>query len=444
MTDDYQMYGDMKRIWIYIVLCWAAVACSPEEDVFTETPVGLGSVKLIKLRADHCMMLPDGKATMKFYAEAYNILELPSYAPETDGDSIMYNPKTVRDTSLIPAGLLPEGLFRLVDNEGREYPDFAFSTTDTRPRTLRFHLEAGELVSDELEIRVRELPEVDYEPIEVPVIFHLLNYVGKPGYPEITITSETVRKNIERLNDVFNGKSTTDPNGGNARITFRAAEYDNTGMSLEVPGLHVYEMPSDSTFTLDDRYRNFVFGRKTTLMYDFRNFLNIWLIYNPNGAHYVASVPNVIDDPENPIPGLTTTAMPSVYPNSATDIGFFVNVSSFLNPDRSSDAFEISTAMARYLGCLPTLVSTLNGGNMVNGDTDFCPDTPYYYYDNLSVFKTDSTMLFTSYNVMDAYSYKNSVTVDQAARIRRCLERCPSRWMWKSRFAFTGRKEDRK
>ena len=40
---------------------------------------------------------------------------------------------------------------------------------------------------------------------------------------------------------------------------------------------------------------------------------------------------------------------------------------------------------------------------------------------------------------MDGYSYKNSVSVDQVRRLRTVLDRCPSRWMYKSRFATTGK-----
>ena len=53
-------------------------------------------------------------------------------------------------------------------------------------------------------------------------------------------------------------------------------------------------------------------------------------------------------------------------------------------------------------------------------------------------------LYFTSYNVMDRYSYKNSISRDQIKRIRMHLERCPSRWMYKSKFAFTGKSEDKR
>lgn len=93
----------------------------------------------------------------------------------------------------------------------------------------------------------------------------------------------------------------------------------------------------------------------------------------------------------------------------------------------------------------------MNGlSNMVNGDTDYCPDTYYYWNDNQSVKKDTSrnenpgndTEYFTSYNIMDRYSMKNSITVDQVARIRMHIEKCPSRWMYKSKFPFTGKRED--
>ena len=54
----------------------------------------------------------------------------------------------------------------------------------------------------------------------------------------------------------------------------------------------------------------------------------------------------------------------------------------------------------------------------------------------------ENTEYFTSYNVMDRYSWKNSITVDQVARIREHIEKCPSRWMYKSKYALTGLRED--
>lgn len=43
------------------------------------------------------------------------------------------------------------------------------------------------------------------------------------------------------------------------------------------------------------------------------------------------------------------------------------------------------------------------------------------------------------FNVIDIYSRKNSVSVDQVKRMRMVMKQCPSRWSYKSGFAFTGK-----
>lgn len=443
----------MKKILYLIVILLIVGGCGKEDDFFFENPVTAGNIKLIRLRADHNTLLPDGKATMKFYVEAYNILELPDYTPTYEGDSAIYIPNLVRDTSLIPEDLLPAGLFHLVDDSGREYSDFSFSTTDSSVRSIRFHVEAGELTSNDIEIQIRSLPQEEYDEIIIPVIFHVLIPAQNPSVAPINIAPETVIKNIGRLNDVFNGWATTDPNGGNAKIIFKPAEYDNNGIKLDNPGVHYYEIANSVILEKNDDYLDYVMSKGTTLMYDYRNFLNIWLINNPTGSSSIVSGPTVIDRSDDPIPGLNAEVLSGKFPTKPTDIGFFISMSYFLNPLQTADYFEISTVMAQYLGLLSTQGIELYGEtNFVNGDTDYCPDTPFYWNNFSSVFKNNSkggtsnkhTLYFTSYNVMDRYSYKNSISVDQVARIRLHLERCPSRWMYKSKFAFTGDMKDRK
>ena len=436
----------MKKLVYLFALMLFAASCEDEGEVYYENPVTASNIKLIRLRADHQTVLGNGKACMKFYADAYNILELPDYTPSYDGDSAIYNPSIKRDTSLIPRDLLPDGLFKLYDETGKEYPDFTFSTTDPTQRNIRFHLEVGELSSEEVEIKVRPLPEKEYEPIVIPVIFHVMNFSKNPSIPAIDITEKVIQKNIDRLNSVFSGNASTDPNGGDSKITFRLAEYDNIGIKLDVPGIHVYEIPSDLNFEKDEDYSQFVMDERSELLYDYRRFLNIWLINNPTGNSYSSKAPTVIDDEKNPIPGLEAKEITAAFPEKPEEVGIFINMSNFLNPYQFMDYFEISTTLGRYFGLLSTQVSELGGiTNMVNGDTDYCEDTPYYWGEISSVFKNngkgdqkEGVMYFTSYNIMDRYSYKNSISCDQIDRIRQHLDRCPSRWMYKSDFAFTG------
>lgn len=441
----------MKKIYYLIIVLLITSACEKDDDFFFDNLVTVGDIKLIRLRADHNTLLPDGKATMKFYAEAYNIVELPNYTPTYQGDSAIYESGMIRDTSLIPADLLPVDLFHLVDDSGQEYPDFSFSTTDVQERTIRFCVKAGELISETIEVSVRPLPVDKYNEITIPVIFHILNPAKNPSIAPIEITPETVMKNIERLNGVFNAKATTDPNGGNAKIIFKPAEYDNNGIKLDYPGVHYHEIGNTVILEESDDYLDYIMSKGTVLMYDYRHFLNIWLINNSKSSSSIVTAPTVIDRPEDPIPGLNAGEMPEDFPLKPTDVGFFIDMSYFLNPLQTTDHFEISTVMAQYLGLLSTQASEVYGEtNFIDGDTDYCEDTPYYWNDFSSIFKYNSkvpdenTLYFTSYNIMDRYSYKNSISIDQVARIRLHLERCPSRWMYKSKFAFTGKEEDRK
>ena len=90
-----------------------------------------------------------------------------------------------------------------------------------------------------------------------------------------------------------------------------------------------------------------------------------------------------------------------------------------------------------------------NNDKVVDGDNDFCADTYFYYSSyNASIFKNNRLYRedadaeyewFTSFNVMDNYSRKNSISVDQALRMRHVLKSCPSRWAYKSNWAFTGK-----
>jgi len=433
---------------VLLSLCWA---CENDElKYIVENKVDGGSIKLLGLRADHWMMLPDGKATMKFYPEAYNILELPNYTPTYKGDTALYIPSIKRDTSLIPTSMLPEGFFHLYDEDGNEYSDFTFSTQNTEPRIVRFHVKAGELKSEDLYIKIRPLPTEEYEELEIPVVFHVMNQPSTPGIPNIKIEAETIYKRLERMNDVFAGRATTDPNGWNARIKFIPALYSNDGTLLEEPGIHKYEIPSTVVLEKDQEFSDYVYENSDKLIFDYEHFLNIWLINNPKGSSSIVSAPTIIDDPNNPIPGLNAEEKPIPFPGKPEDVGFFISMSDFVNPMQSTDYYEISTVMGKYLGLLVTKASESSyASNFKNGDTDYCQDTPFYWSSTQSVYKNNyhsslnanDVHLFTSYNIMDGYSYKNSITLDQVKRIRQVLERCPSRWMYKSKFASTGKKE---
>lgn len=441
----------MKQIVALLTIIILLAACQKEDDYVYENPVTLADIKMISLRADHKTLLPDGKAKMQFYITAYGLKELPDYSVTYEDDSAIYTPSVACDTFIIPADMLPAGSLKLYDEEGREYPDFAYTTTDTKERDITFYAKSGELESEKLTIRIRKLPEENYEELVFPVIFHVMNPAEEVGVPKFTVTEESVKTNLERLNNVFNSLVTTDPNSWKANIRFEPAKYNPSGVKLSVAGIHQWNISASEKFEDIDDYEAYVLSKKSSLMYDYRHYLNIWLINFPKGSTASAKAPTVIL-PNETIAGLYAKEWPVIgFPEKPKDVGFFINMSSFLNPITSANFFEISNPMALFFGLLNTEASEMNGmSNMVDGDTDYCADTYYYWNDNQSVMKDTSrndnpgknTVYFTSYNIMDRYSKKNSITADQVARIRMHIEKCPSRWMYKSKFPFTGKRED--
>ncbi|HJA16000.1 MAG TPA: hypothetical protein H9796_13140 [Candidatus Butyricimonas faecavium] len=444
----------MNRILLLFMLLVVFISCH-DDDVFYENPTALSDIKLLSVRADHKMLLPDGKAKMRFYITAFGIKELPDYSAQykgEDNDTVLYVPRVACDTFRIPDDVIPAGVLKLYDEHGNEVPDAIYSTTDVTERMLYFYAKSGELESERIAVQIRKLPEQTYKELEFPVIFHVLNPAEQVGVPSFKITEEVVKKNLERLNDVFGRVVTTDPNGADARIKFVAAKYDVSGMKLAEEGIHNWEISASESFEDIDDYEEYVRRNELNLIYDYRHYLNIWLINYPQGANASVKSPTVILSGEY-IPGLNAQWWPlDQFPEKPRDVGFFINMSAFLNPMSSTDFFEISNPMAQFFGLLSTQASeNYEGSNLVNGDTDYCPDTYYYWNDNSSVLKNTSkeedsmdenTEYFTSYNVMDRYSWKNSITVDQVARIREHIEKCPSRWMYKSKYALTGLRED--
>ena len=121
---------------------------------------------------------------------------------------------------------------------------------------------------------------------------------------------------------------------------------------------------------------------------------------------------------------------------SCLEVGVLVNYMTFLNPSvQGTNTFTLATVLAEYYGLLSTNTRYYKNLNS-DGDIDYCPDT-YTSYANYYplVFKANNLEgqpeeleleWFTSFNVIDRYSRKNSVSIDQALRMRKVLKQCPS------------------
>lgn len=439
----------MKYIFTSIIVgILLMTSCSPDDIEMLDNSVNLEDITKIELRADHKTLIPLEGLKMDFHVLAYSSKNFVKYNTDKVGDTVYYKEETVADTFLIPADMIPKGFIKIYDENGNELKDKSFSTTDTTIRTLHFQAKAGDLVSNVKDIQIRKVPQEDYPEIVYPVIFHVIVPPASAG-PSYEVSSEDLQKKLDRMNDIFNRHVTTNPNGGNVKITFRLAEYDPKGLALVEKGKDFVQL----TEKLENQkaYEAYI---NQNLIWDPNKYLNIWLAkftgsWSSSGSYtYVAKAPTVILR-GNSIPGIDamvvdefTAADVSTY----SEIGLMINYSEFLAPNSfSSNTFEPATAMGLFFGLKKTKLTKDPTGP--GYDNDYCADTYYYYDDSNVIYKStswdehqeDPIEYFTSFNIMEDYSRKNSITADQASRMREVVDKCPSRWSYKSQWAFTGR-----
>lgn len=450
-----------------IILAWIAswMACTPEDAEVYLNPVEAGDVKTLVLAADHETLLPDGKAEMNFRILAYGSKELLVKQKKTFGDSVVYTEEPATIQYLIPDDELPKGAFAVYDGNGKKLEGNVFSTTRTDWETLEFYAEGNGIRSEPLQVKRRDLPADEYEEIVFPVIFHCLvpPYSAKPAY---SISTEALESKLERVNNIFNALISENPNGGNAKIRFRLAEYGPDGKLLLEKGKHVINLTSN--LANQAAYENYI-NKTSGMIWNPLRYLNVFICkfsdnWSSDGSStYVATAPNVILTGSEPIPGITARevdAFTSKYLTSYKDVGIMLNYEGVLNVNsmEKNNATEMATVFGYYFGLKGMMridrwewVEDENGNyvqekvsNIVDGDTDYCADT--YIYENtvanFTIYKNEyfDGKYYTSFNIMEDYSRKNSITLDQARRIRAVVERCPSRWSYKSDWAFTGRK----
>ncbi len=432
-------------------------SCTPDDETLIYNPVSAEDIKFIELRADHKMMIPDQKSRMEFRVIAFGVKEHMHLLHKTEAGEIVYYETVRRDSFEIPKDLIPEGLLNVYDNSGKILENNIFTAEGNETGTLKFYAKAGELKSNELEIRMRPIPVEPREEYVFPVIFHLIE-LDPSISATYTVSERKLQSEIDKLNRIFNREMTTNPNGGNAGIRFELAKYDERGLLLREPGKNIHRIPLSETPSNERAYHNYI-NTAQALKWDPNKYLNIWVAryattWSSDGSKtYVAKKPNVILKGAEPIPGLINPKEVETFSKKDigdySDVGILINYMGFLNFNAGdlNNKPELATVIGYYFGLQDMMVRG-NKSNIVDGDTDYCEDTYMFTEtDNFSVFKKSysededavPSEYFTSFNIMEKYSRKNSITHDQAVRIRQFIERCPSRWSYKSRWALEGK-----
>ena len=396
------------KYFIYPLLMFSGLcACTPDEDELVD--FSDFQIAKVELGADHRQLIADGISTLTLNPMLYQ-----PYKIQTDDgrDTIVYGK--------IPVDRLAEGTVQYFLEDGTPLKEGKYRTTDLSKSEQGFYVTANGLKSDVFKVSIREpFAEDAYETITYPVVFHLIQDKTKVELGQ-GVGADIVNYAFNTIYNCFARTAAFSPNGADTKIRFRLAEYDPNGRKMEEKGINRYSLSTSDLNNLNpEKIKN-----NPKICWDYKRYLNIWIVENMGNSvstpHYILNTADL-----NQIQGVSFEQLSleeiEKQEYSLTDIGY-------------------PTQMGKFFGLLDT----------ENQKEDYCEDTfAYNTYkepwntalegSNSRLKISTDGLIFYSVNIMDASSYKNTISMDQVKRIRTITDNCPHRWAWKSDWAFTGK-----
>ena len=408
--------------FIYPLLMFSGLcACTPDEDELVD--FSDFQIAKVELGADHRQLIADGISTLTLNPMLYQ-----PYKIQTDDgrDTIVYGK--------IPVDRLAEGTVQYFLEDGTPLKEGKYRTTDLSKSEQGFYVTANGLKSDVFKVSIREpFAEDAYETITYPVVFHLIQDKTKVELGQ-GVGADIVNYAFNTIYNCFARTAAFSPNGADTKIRFRLAEYDPNGRKMEEKGINRYSLSTSDLNNLNpEKIKN-----NPKICWDYKRYLNIWIVENMGNSvstpHYILNTADL-----NQIQGVSFEQLSleeiEKQEYSLTDIGLIYGARDFAIED-----VGYPTQMGKFFGLLDT----------ENQKEDYCEDTfAYNTYkepwntalegSNSRLKISTDGLIFYSVNIMDASSYKNTISMDQVKRIRTITDNCPHRWAWKSDWAFTGK-----
>ena len=410
------------KYFIYPLLMFSGLcACTPDEDELVD--FSDFQIAKVELGADHRQLIADGISTLTLNPMLYQ-----PYKIQTDDgrDTIVYGK--------IPVDRLAEGTVQYFLEDGTPLKEGKYRTTDLSKSEQGFYVTANGLKSDVFKVSIREpFAEDAYETITYPVVFHLIQDKTKVELGQ-GVGADIVNYAFNTIYNCFARTAAFSPNGADTKIRFRLAEYDTNGRKMEEKGINRYSLSTSDLNNLNpEKIKN-----NPKICWDYKRYLNIWIVENMGNSvstpHYILNTADL-----NQIQGVSFEQLSleeiEKQEYSLTDIGLIYGARDFAIED-----VGYPTQMGKFFGLLDT----------ENQKEDYCEDTfAYNTYkepwntalegSNSRLKISTDGLIFYSVNIMDASSYKNTISMDQVKRIRTITDNCPHRWAWKSDWAFTGK-----
>ncbi|MBC5622997.1 hypothetical protein [Butyricimonas hominis] len=418
------------------------IGCTPEEGELLD--FSKVEIEKVELGADAEQLIADGVATLTLVPHLYQVTE------GKDGEKIY---------GRIPEDRLSGDMVKYFMEDGTELEGPEYKTTDVSKGKVSFYITANGMKSDLFTVKLRKpFAEDEYETITYPVVFHVLQ-TTESVTGGAKLDASLIYEFFNTMVKTFERKVAFGPNSVDTRIRFQLAEYTPDGTKMQEKGINRWSGPKDGgnwhwievdgiEFCIKYDLANYVF-------WDYKKYLNIWIVENRPGTIGTVTIPpQFILTGTEPLKGISPLMREKTEEEfeamskddfKLSDIGMMFELTQF------STGNDLPLGQLGQVGQFFGLLPTEFAGEEIT--SDYCEDTVPYdiyreeWYDNngndannrLKV--TEDGLLFYSTNIMDFYSFRNAITMDQMKRIRTITDNCPLRWAWKSKWAFTG-KED--
>ena len=383
------------KYFIYPLLMFSGLcACTPDEDELVD--FSDFQIAKVELGADHRQLIADGISTLTLNPMLYQ-----PYKIQTDDgrDTIVYGK--------IPVDRLAEGTVQYFLEDGTPLKEGKYRTTDLSKSEQGFYVTANGLKSDVFKVSIREpFAEDAYETITYPVVFHLIQDKTKVELGQ-GVGADIVNYAFNTIYNCFARTAAFSPNGADTKIRFRLAEYDPNGRKMEEKGINRYSLSTSDLNNLNpEKIKN-----NPKICWDFKRYLNIWIVENMGNSvstpHYILNTADL-----NQIQGVSFEQLSleeiEKQEYSLTDIGLIYGARDFAIED-----VGYPTQMGKFFGLLDT----------ENQKEDYCEDTfAYNTYkepwntalegSNSRLKISTDGLIFYSVNIMDASSYKNTISMD--------------------------------
>ncbi len=424
----------MKNIVIWTALLIYVIGCKKAEFGYNMYQPTIEDVDSLSFSAGSNSLIADDKATLQFVVEAFRRTQTRNGVGE------------LKDTMVsMDYTLLPTESVKVYAN-GQLVEGMTFKTNDLSVGQIKFEAQIGDIKSNSHTVTLRPKQVLPAKKT-VDVIFHVLELEPTDlTYDPLTyqpIQPALLSKAIVRLNQVFNGDVSNDPNRGNMNIEFRLATKNPAGAVLASPGYNkvVYNYTWKANQAPTSIYQLADFTKRINItkamQWDSTKYVNIYIL--PFGAG------NTVGDntPKYQFVGAEQTAIPGPAPmlkviQNTSEIskntfyetyGVGVNRNVFFpGGDRGID---IAVYFGRYYGVMSTRFT-----NATLNYTDYCDDTRKFNSDKqvaglLKVSKEG--FKFLSNNAMDDIrneSLRNTFTLDQVNRMQAVMAQSPVRKAW--------------